>query len=106
RLHHHADSPIYRLLLIETDQASIKPESPFSLQERWRSYAHLAVHDNGERFSSEVLRIGIRSAPAQPKLPVLYGGQPQINLPLLGAGSRSLQSAPFWRCRDHGRSRT
>jgi hypothetical protein len=30
----------------------------------------------------------------------------QINLPSLDGGSLVLQSALFWRCRDHGRSRT
>jgi Domain of unknown function(DUF2779) len=40
--------PYISLAAIDTHQASIKPESPFSLQERWRSYAHLVVHDNVE----------------------------------------------------------
>src|SRR5713101_844923 len=30
-------------------------------QERWRSYTHLAVHDNLGRVSSEVVGIGMRS---------------------------------------------
>jgi hypothetical protein len=47
-----------------------------------RSYTHLAVHDNGERFSSVVLRIGMRSAPALPKLRHF--------------------SAHFWRCSSVG----
>jgi len=54
-LHHHGDSPIYRLLLIETDQASIKPESPFSLQELW-GIRPRRCHDNVETFSPEPLR--------------------------------------------------
>src|SRR5207302_7321251 len=33
------DSPIYRWQRIDTHQAFIKPESPFSVQERWRPYS-------------------------------------------------------------------
>ena len=54
------------LSLADSESTHVKrplTRSPFRLQERWRSYTHLAVHD-GERFSSEVLPIGIRFAPA------------------------------------------
>jgi hypothetical protein len=61
-----------------TDAAPIKPESPFPLQERWRSYAHLVVHDNVEGFSVEVMILGaiVRQA--------ILSGQ---------SGERCLQSA-------------